>query len=167
MATPSRQAFVWRLTSRGFTTRAAFKEAARTLEGAAMLEAPELAPPAPSSACPEGPEPRSGEGVNPMLCAVARCLSKPTCRRTYWARASSSPSSGRRIGPRECSWSDQARVIAMVAAATLLLRQVHPPDASREQQQPVELIQAIREVRTRTQIPVSEQNSPRRLLKKP
>jgi hypothetical protein len=35
-----------------------------------MLEAPELAPPAPSSACPEGPEPRSGGGVNPMLSDV-------------------------------------------------------------------------------------------------
>jgi len=29
-----------------------------------------LAPPAHSSACPEGPERRSREGVNPMLCAV-------------------------------------------------------------------------------------------------
>mgnify|MGYP006892260260 FL=1 len=29
-----------------------------------------LAPPAQSSACPEGPEPRSGEGVNPMLCGA-------------------------------------------------------------------------------------------------
>ena len=27
----------------------------------------ELAPRTPSSACPEGPEPRSGGGVNPML----------------------------------------------------------------------------------------------------
>jgi len=62
----------FRLTSRGFTTRAALKEIAEAQEGAALFQATELPPPAQSSACPVGPKPRSGEGVNPMLCAVPR-----------------------------------------------------------------------------------------------
>jgi len=52
-----------------------------------------LAPPAQSSACPEGPEPRSGEGVNPMLSAVrsAGSLAKPPLENRNISRASHEP----------------------------------------------------------------------------
>src|SRR5690606_29180305 len=60
------------------------QEDAGTPEGAGMRGATELAPPAQSSACPEGPERRRREGVNPMLGAVPRAggpaTSAPSCK---------------------------------------------------------------------------------------